>query len=269
MRTVPAAGPKDGKGTQEDNGKPDHMIPKTRFDEAVGKEREVTEAERSRADTAEQANAELTRQLAELRSKSKAESKPNETDSKPFTIQEIEKGIADKRITVAQGLALIQEQTDERTETRTKELVDERIDAERERGTAMSNEDRYNAAIPALADSKSKESAAFARELKHLLEERKLADAPSTRDLAFRMAFGPIEELEKPGSRVLSRSEETPSSDGRATERSRNEGDDGEMPRRQREYYEQAISAGGYAGWDDPLLKKELENHNWRAPAAV
>jgi len=232
-----------GEGTEE------NLIPQSRFDERVGKERD--RAERAVAEAAAAA-ARATAAEARLREIQEQSKKPEPS------VREIAQAVENGQIENPDGIELIVNQTRKQILAEAKKEILAEVDSRQSASAVKQDLAAYVERFPGLTETGSEADLAAGVALRNLAERFDLdASKESTKLLACEQAFGSLSALEsaplpRAGHSEVGGSQGTGGRGGSS------------IPKQLQAYpkmkaqYDKMISKGLYSGYDDKTLLREL-----------
>lgn len=211
--------------------------------------RRALAAERNEKRTLKSKLDELSASVDELKKK----------PSKEYTHAELQSFVDDGRMSQAEADRIREQQMERKLEERVSERLESKTSAKELEGRLNAELQRYLEVHPEIATEGSKERNLVAEEYQRQLSLGK-PDNLQTEIDALSVVFGPSSRLQKAREKeaethqdVGSDSGGKPSSKGAP-----------KLPAHVKEHYEKLIKMRHYSGWDDPVLKKEVENYGSR-----
>ena len=219
---------------------------------------------RQRAQAAEDENADLRVQVAELRGRldglSSAGATGKADEPKRYTRAQLRAAVEEGKITEAEMDAVIERQMEEKiTDKLSKQLNEDRkVEAASQAADVLMR--RYKAAVPDLLDKSTDTFGKVKKEFQALLALGYDSNDLRTELLAVKAAIGDIDALEKkPKERDRETHQETGGRDAEAPDVDRRtDGIPKGLSGAQRQHYQRLIDNGMYKGWDDARLVKEM-----------
>ena len=220
---------------------------------------------RQRAQAAEDENADLRVQVAELRGRidgmGSSGAPGKDAEPKRYTRAQLRAAVEEGKITEAEMDTVIQRQMEgDITDKLTKKFDDDRkADAVTQAADILMR--RYKAAVPDLLDKTTDTFGRVKKEFQSLLALGYDSHDLRTELLAVKAALGDIDALEKkPKERERETHQETGGRDAEAPDVDRRtDGIPKGLSGPQRQHYQRLIDNGMYSGWDDPRLTNEMK----------
>lgn len=243
-----------GRAVEQD----EDSIPKSRFDEAMGKERSKSERALAEAAAASQRAASAEARLVELQA-----AKAGNSATSNVTTEQISAAMESGEITQAQGIQLIADQTEKKLDAKYQTAISDGIASHQTASAVQAELDQYKILVPGIQETGSMEDKKAGEVMQGLLQLG-MPDNNATRVVACRQAFGSIDSLK---ANPLPREAHPEVGGGvdRATGGASSGDEDvplklkGKEKTQLRNDYQHMIDRGVYSGWNDKDLVKEME----------
>jgi hypothetical protein len=245
----------EGSRSEESTG--DERIPKVRFDEAVGKERDRANLAEAALKTEREERARERDERVRLDERIKALEKKPEAPEREHTRAELQSLVEDGKLTQGQADDILDRQRDRRYSRELDERLERRDAANQVQQDVVYEMRRYQEAIPKVKDQGSEERARVQTEFNYLIAKGDDPDSLSTQLKALRMAFGPVEKLQETTDATRETHQET----GGAAEPAGGKAAADEPPKdlspRELRHYQKGLDQGRYKNWDE--VRAELK----------